>query len=106
MKKTTTGWLTMLVALVSAGSLLAHHSLTNYDTNKAVRVKGTVAGFHQINPHSILYLEEKGADGQNHRWAVEGPSILQLLRSGFVKDGLKAGDVVEVCGYVPKEAIM
>jgi hypothetical protein len=95
-----------LVVIAAAGSLLAHHSLGNYDTTTPVRVKGTISEFHQLNPHSIIYLEEKGTDGENHRWAVEGPAILQLLRSGFAKDGLKAGDVVEVCGYLPKETIM
>ena len=106
MKKMTTGWLAVFVALVSAGSLLAHHSLTNYDTTKAIRVKGTIVQFQQINPHSFLFLDQKGTDGQTHRWAVEGPSILQLNRSGFAKDVLKPGDVVEVCGYVPKEAVI
>ena len=106
MKKMTTGWLGVLVALVSASSLLAHHSLTNYDTTKAIRVKGTIVQFQQINPHSFLFLDQKGTDGQTHRWAVEGPSILQLNRSGFAKDVLKPGDVVEVCGYVPKEAVI
>src|SRR5437762_10628621 len=106
MKKMTTGWLAVLVALVSAGSLLAHHSLTNYDTTKAVRVKGTIVQFHQMNPHSFIFLDQKGTDGQTQRWAVEGPSIRQLNRSGFAKDVLKPGDAVEVCGYVPKEAII
>lgn len=106
MKKTTTGWLAAMMALAPAGSLLAHHSLANYDTTKAVRVKGTVVEFHAINPHSILYLEEKSADGQTHRWAVEGPPVLQLTRTGFAKDVLKPGDTVEVCGYLPKETIM
>ena len=106
MKKMMTGSLAVLVALVSASSLLAHHSLTNYDTTKAVRVKGTIVQFQQINPHSFIFLDQKGTDGQTHRWAVEGPSILQLNRSGFAKDVLKPGDVVEVCGYVPKEAII
>ena len=93
-------------SLVSASSLLAHHSLTNYDTTKAVRVKGTIVRFHQINPHSFIFLDQQGADGQNHRWAIEGPSILQLNRSGFAKDVLKPGDVVEVCGYMPREAVI
>ena len=106
MIKMTTGWLAVLVALVSAGSLLAHHSLTNYDTTKAVRVKGTIVQFQQINPHSFIFLDQKGTDGQTQRWAVEGPSIRQLNRSGFAKDVLKPGDAVEVCGYVPKEAII
>ena len=106
MTKITAGWLAVVFALVSAGSLLAHHALVNYDTTKAVRVKGTIVQFHQINPHSFIFLDQKGTDGQTHRWAVEGPSILQLKRRGFAKDVLKAGDVVEVCGYVSKETVI
>jgi len=98
MKKMPTAWLAVLVTLVSAGPLLAHHALTNFDTTKAVRVKGTIVQINQINPHSFIYLEEKGADGQTRRWAVEGPSVIQLNRNGLVKS-LKPGDVVEVCGY-------
>ncbi len=105
MKKTTIGWLTLLVVFVSTGSLLAHHSLGNYDTTKAVRVKGMIVQFNLINPHSILFLEEKVPDGYPRRWAIEGPSVVQLNRSGFAKDTLKVGDVVEVCGYLPKENI-
>ena len=96
----------VVVALVSAGSLLAHHSLTNYDTTKPVRLKGTIVEFHQINPHTILFIEAKGEDGQLRRWAIEGPSVLQLTRTGFAKNALKAGDTVEVCGYAPKEPIV
>src|SRR4029434_4610006 len=103
MRKMTTGWLAILVALASAGSLLAHHSVATYDTTKPVRVKGTIFQFEQINPHSIIFLDEKGVDGQNHRWAIEGPSVSHVTRSGFKKDVLKAGDVVEVCEYMPKE---
>jgi Family of unknown function (DUF6152) len=103
MKKMTTGCFAVLVALVSAGSLLAHHSLGNFDTTKAVRVKGTVVQVNLINPHSFIYLEQRDAEGHMTRWAAEGPSTLQLTRKGFGKDALKVGDVVEVCGYEPKE---
>lgn len=103
MKKTR--WFVIPVALASAGSLWAHHSLTNYDTSKAVRVKGTVVQFQNINPHSIIFVDQKDADGQTHRWAIEGPAGFQLTRNGFAKDVLKPGDVVEVCGYVPKESV-
>jgi len=100
------GWLAILVSLIPAASLLAHHSLANFDTTKPVRVKGTIVAFHAINPHSFIFLDETGADGARRRWAVEGPSIGQLTRGGFAKDALKPGDVVEVCGYLPKEAVM
>jgi hypothetical protein len=99
-------WFAILVAFVSTGSARAHHSLANYDTTQAVRIKGTVVEFHRINPHSIVFLEQQPTDGPIRRWAVEGPSGFQLNRKGFPKDGLKPGDVVEVCGYVPKETIM
>ena len=106
MKTMMIGGLTVLVALVSTTSVLAHHSLANHDTTKAVRVKGTIVQFHRINPHSFVVLDENVADGARRRWAVEGPSGLQLDRRGFAKDSLKPGDVVEVCGYLPKETVI
>ncbi|HEV8396142.1 MAG TPA: DUF6152 family protein [Vicinamibacterales bacterium] len=106
MHKTMTGWLAVLVALVPAGAVLAHHSLANYDTTKAVRVKGTIVQFQELNPHSFIFLEQRDADGQVRRWAVEGPSIAQLKRTGFATHVLKPGTVVEVCGYLPKEPIV
>ena len=106
MKNTTARWLAVAATLLSSASLLAHHSLANYDTTKAVRVKGTIAQFHQINPHSYIFLDETTSDGATRRWAVEGPSVIQLSRTGFAKDALKPGDVVEACGYLPKEALM
>ena len=103
MKMMITGAFAALLALVLSGSLLAHHGLLNFDTTTPVRVKGTVVRFYAINPHSFIVLEQKGADGATQRWAVEGPVGFQLNRRGFASDVLKPGDVVEVCGYLPKE---
>lgn len=105
-ERPTTLMLAVLVLCASTATLLAHHSLANFDRTKAVRVKGTIVQFQRINPHSYIFLDQQGEDGQTRRWAIEGPSILQLDRKGFAKDGLKPGDVVEVCGYVPKETIV
>lgn len=105
MTKTRTGLLALLVALVPAGSALAHHSLANHDTTTAVRVKGRVVAFHRINPHSVIYLDEQRPDRQLRRWAVEGPSAVQFQRRGAAADSVKPGDVIEVCGYLPKEPI-
>jgi Family of unknown function (DUF6152) len=106
MKKLTTLPLGVLAVCILTGSLQAHHSLASFDTTKAVRVKGTIVEFRRINPHSYIFLDQQGESGQTRRWAIEGPSIVQLDRKGFAKDGLKPGDVVEVCGYVPKEPIV
>ena len=102
MKKMMAVWAASLVMLVPAGSLLAHHSLVQFDTTTPVTVRGTVVLFQRVNPHSLLVLDEQQATGQIHRWIIEGPSTLQLTRKNIDKDALKTGDIVAVCGYVIK----
>jgi Family of unknown function (DUF6152) len=104
MNRMTAGW-AVAVMFASAGSLVAHHSLTQFDTTRGVTVKGTVVLFERINPHSFIFIDERGKDGEVYRWAIEGPAINQLTRMGIAKDTLKAGDVIEVCGYVTKEGV-
>src|SRR5687767_7649874 len=103
MKKLLAGSLIVVAALVSGEPIAAHHSLANLDTTTPIRLKGTIVRFHEINPHSFLYIEVTGEDGQVRRWAVEGPPIRQIGRMGFATDALKPGTVIEVCGYAPKE---
>jgi Family of unknown function (DUF6152) len=96
---------TTLVMLVTASSLPAHHVLAQFDTATPVTVRGTVVLFQRINPHSLLVLDEKRETGKIRRWIIEGPSALQLTRNTIEKDALKAGDIVEVCGYVMKPGL-
>ena len=105
MKKMIEGWIAAVLLLVSAGSLLAHHSLSRFDTTKAVTVRGVIVRFEQVNPHSVLFVDQKGADGRTQRWAVEGPGLFRLRRIGIGDDALKVGDVIEACGYVTKDCV-
>jgi hypothetical protein len=105
MKKILAAWTAAVAVLASAGSLAAHHSLSQFDTTTPVRVKGVIVLFERVNPHSILFIDQEIGNGKVRRWAVDGPSYVQLYRMGFDKTALKAGDVVEVCGYVPKEGV-
>lgn len=104
MRTKLAGLLALMLPLVCAHAALAHHSLANHDTTP-VRVKGRVVQVHLINPHSIVYIEEARADGQVRRWAVEGPSGFQLRRQQL-DVLLKPGDMLEVCGYMPKEPLV
>src|SRR5262249_40668338 len=105
MKKMMAGLTATVFVLMLGSTLLAHHSLSQFDTTTAVRVKGVIVQFVQVNPHSILFMDQKSADGQIQRWAVEGPSTVQLNRRGFAKEAFKVGDVVEACGYVTKAGV-
>lgn len=103
MKKMIATWTAAIAVLASAGSLAAHHSLANFDTSTPIRVKGTVVAFERVNPHSIIFLDQKTEDGQVQRWAVDGPAPIALDRRRVEKEILKVGDVIEVCGFATKE---
>ena len=105
MKKMIATWIAAIAVLASAGSMSAHHSLAQFDTTTPVLVKGTVVLFERVNPHSLIFLDQTREDGQIQRWAVDGPGPTQLDRMGVDKDFLKAGDVIEVCGFVTKEGV-
>jgi hypothetical protein len=96
---------TAILMLALAGTLAAHHSLAEFDTTTAVRLKGVIVLFDRVNPHSILFVDEEIANGEIQRWAVDGPGALQLARMGIDKEAFKAGDVIEVCGYATKPGV-
>ena len=60
MKKTMAAWMAVVLMIVSASSLAAHHSLSQFDTTTAVRVKGTIVLVERVNPHTILFVDRKG----------------------------------------------
>jgi hypothetical protein len=64
MKKMTTELLAVLILLCSAGLMLAHHALINFDTTRDPVAKGTIAEIHKINPHSFIFLDQTETDGQ------------------------------------------
>lgn len=55
--------------------------------------------YEVANPHVMIELERRAEDGQLQRWVVEGPNLLRLSRMNVSQDFLKAGDLIEVCGF-------
>ena len=102
MSRVTRAWVVLIAVVAGTGAMVAHHSLAQFDTATPVWVKGTVVRFDRVNPHSRIFLEQTKADGQTERWAIEGPNLLQLTRMGIAEGFLKAGDVLEACGFVLK----
>ncbi len=65
----------------------------------ATWMKGTVIAFDDVNPHSIITLEERGADGEAHRWAIKGPRASAPERASFGADVPQPGDTLELCAF-------
>ena len=85
-------------------SLFAHHSFAaEYDANKPVTITGTVTKVEWMNPHARFYVEVKDADGKVTNWNFELGAIPVLLKQGWRKDSLKAGDQVSVEGSRAKD---
>jgi hypothetical protein len=103
MNRKTLRWAAALSALVFIGVVRAHHSSGMFDIAKPVWVKGTVLRYEPINPHALIALEERTPGRPAKRWVVEGQSLNGLKRYGIGEGFLKAGDVIEVCGFAFRE---
>jgi hypothetical protein len=89
-----------LAAILTAASIVgtspirAHHSHGNY-SDTFVDVEGVVKEVHFVNPHSWIYIEVKGPDGQPLKWSLEASSVIQLERIGVTREYIKAGDSIK-----------
>ena len=83
------------VALFCPAPGLAHHSNVAFDVNKIVTITGVVKDFQWRNPHTwiLVTVDDKGVKSD---WSVEGRAPGVLLRSGWTRTSLKAGETITV----------
>ena len=97
MKKYRLAFLIAAVALLLIGiPLWAHHGNAAYDDKNPITIKGAVTEFAWTNPHVQVYLDVKDDNGSLVHWSVETYSPGKLVRAGWTKDSVKAGDLVSI----------
>ncbi len=84
----------ILVAVCAAAN--AHHSRAPFQLDKTVVLDAKVKNVSWSNPHVYFIGSVVNEKGQVEEWTFEGHSISGLVRLGWTKNTLKAGDVVKV----------
>jgi hypothetical protein len=67
-----------------------------FDRATSKVITGTVVEFNWTNPHASFKVEVAGASGQREIWAIEMNSPNNLVREGWKRTSIKAGDKVSV----------
>lgn len=90
-------------ALMPFGAAHAHHSFAAFFGDEIVKVEGKVTSFRFQNPHGTIVLEVPGPDGGVREWRVETNAPVVLMRRGWSRTSIKAGDVVTVEGWLARD---
>jgi hypothetical protein len=86
----------VLIALLASSPLLAHHSNVGYEVTKVITVTGVVKEFQWVNPHTWVILTVDDGKGAKVEWAAEGRAPGILLRAGWTRSSIKAGETVTI----------
>ena len=91
------------VALIAlATGVQAHHGFGTFDLEGEIELRGTVTGVDFVNPHSWVYLDVPGTNGEKEAWRCEMRAATVLRRSGWSKELFKPGDPIYIIGAPDK----
>ena len=90
------------LAFVLSVPVLAHHGAAAYDTSKMTTLTGTITDFQFIQPHPLIFLDVKGANGNVTKWFVEMTAPNHLVHYGWSGRKLHPGQVIKVEGNAAK----
>ena len=91
--------LALALPLASAPALAHHSFAAEFDAKQPITLTGTVTKVEWTNPHVWFYIDVKDPSGKVTNWGMEMGGPNGLLRAGWTRNSMKAGDVVTVDGF-------
>jgi hypothetical protein len=90
-KKVFAAWAPVAL-LAFADFAWAHHSPSaEFDMARRVTVTGTLTKVDWVNPHIVVFLDAKGADGNVEDWRMESNPPAWFRRVGVSRNDLAKG---------------
>ena len=93
-----------LAAAALPAAAVAHHSFAVYfDSSKEVKITGKVTAFRFTNPHGTIVLDVADAQGRVREWRAETNAPVVLMRRGWTRSSIKAGEEITVDGWPSRD---
>ena len=92
-------------------SVHAHHNFaSDYDPERMLTVRGTVAEVRYVNPHIRIVIDQiaddgkplRDAQGNPVRWSGETMSVRVAQRRNFTRTSLQIGQVISLRGWLSR----
>lgn len=84
----------LLMTALGSWPTAAHHSTAAFDSDRVVRIEGTITQFRWINPHASIKLEGVAEDAPDGLWTVEMTAPNVLINQGWKRNSVSPGDRV------------
>ena len=106
MRYTLGGAVILCGLLLWAGSVSAHHALqAQFDTEKPLSLKGTLARIEWVNPHAYFWFDVKDASGTVKQWGAETVGPTALRQAGFLRGpaSFRVGETYTFEGFAARD---
>jgi hypothetical protein len=72
----------------------AHHSTAAFDSNRVVKIEGTITQFRWTNPHASIKIDGEAEGAEDGVWTIEMTAPNILINQGWKRTSLRPGDKV------------
>lgn len=106
MRYTLGGAVALCGLLLWTGSVSAHHALqAQFDTEKLLTLKGTLARVEWINPHAYFWFDVTDEKGAVKQWGAETVGPNALRQAGFLRGpaSFRVGETYTFEGFAAKD---
>lgn len=85
----------LVLSVIGATAVSAHHAVTAVDQSRTITIEGTIKTYEWTNPHVWIWVLVPDKNGGEAKvWGIESANLSMARRMGMNKDSFKPGDKV------------